>query len=887
MTTSTLRALGAAALCAAAVSCSNGTSRTPWSVSQTNHPSFPIDPDAVHGLAKPAADGRIACESCHGTGDSFTQFSCVGCHEHRQSGADPDGSQGMDELHRGNSGYRYDSAACLSCHANGNATAELSRTEHGRYFPIEVGTSHAPLACGECHVGSSRAQVTCTGCHRDDNHDGQPDHDVAPMLAVHGSDMAALGYQWDSASCRTCHPASQKPGLLNHEAKFPIGPTTRHGGAVHATCADCHASRQNHTQLRCIECHQQKDDGNGTGPRDVHGQARMAEKHGGGALPGYQWESGSCYLCHAQAQVPGQMQHDRLLPLGAGTPHELGKTIDTRLEADGGTVPVTVACATCHQDSTNALNVTCTDCHRHSQPVMQPTHGLFPDYQWQSSSCVFCHLGGQKKLNHTFFPVGAGLTHALVDFAVPAGPGLKCSDCHASQTNRRLLACTSCHAHDAPTATAQHGVDMTRHGYSYDSAACFNCHPQSQKPGLFDHQPIYKLQPPSGNGKHVTLLCSDCHASRADRKGSLQCTGCHQPTSATDTREVHGQPRLAQVHAGFQGYAWSPVICIGCHTDGTKGSALTHLNHTWFPVGTGAKHALIANGGQLDCNLCHPTAGDFTPAAVNCTTCHVTKDYGAGPVEVHAQARLATLHTGVGGYAFVSATCLDCHPNSEPTGNAAHNNFPIAAGSKHAAVTCVQCHLGTGPKTDQTQLACFACHNTQVNSNPTLATLHTGVPNYAANSPACYQCHPNSEPVGPMSHPKFPIDSTSHHATAAYLAKVPAGKTSCSACHLSYTDRTSDNCQACHTSLTTPKPPTTAHSAMSSNLVNTSPGCKKCHGDAQVDRLASHTSMSYRHQGAKCFDCHPSMRTDKTFAADFGLSACTCRACHGGGTSCR
>jgi hypothetical protein len=53
------------------------------------------------------------CQDCHTAAPSdFTVFSCLNCHEHRQSE--------MDDEHDEVSGYVYESNACLSCHPNGD-----------------------------------------------------------------------------------------------------------------------------------------------------------------------------------------------------------------------------------------------------------------------------------------------------------------------------------------------------------------------------------------------------------------------------------------------------------------------------------------------------------------------------------------------------------------------------------------------------------------------------------------------------------------------------------------------------------------------------------------------------------------------------------------------
>ena len=56
--------------------------------------------------------GVSACDSCHLQAPTYTTFSCIDCHEHRQSR--------MDSEHRGETNnYRWESNACLDCHPQG------------------------------------------------------------------------------------------------------------------------------------------------------------------------------------------------------------------------------------------------------------------------------------------------------------------------------------------------------------------------------------------------------------------------------------------------------------------------------------------------------------------------------------------------------------------------------------------------------------------------------------------------------------------------------------------------------------------------------------------------------------------------------------------------
>jgi hypothetical protein len=51
------------------------------------------------------------CETCHTVPGDLQSFTCFNCHEHDR--------QKMDDKHKGESGYAYDSDLCLQCHPNG------------------------------------------------------------------------------------------------------------------------------------------------------------------------------------------------------------------------------------------------------------------------------------------------------------------------------------------------------------------------------------------------------------------------------------------------------------------------------------------------------------------------------------------------------------------------------------------------------------------------------------------------------------------------------------------------------------------------------------------------------------------------------------------------
>ena len=71
-----------------------------WSQGRFNHTWFPI------------TSGRHAgnpCSACHQVANNFTSFTCLTCHQRTET----------DSHHQGRAGYRYESAACYSCHPTG------------------------------------------------------------------------------------------------------------------------------------------------------------------------------------------------------------------------------------------------------------------------------------------------------------------------------------------------------------------------------------------------------------------------------------------------------------------------------------------------------------------------------------------------------------------------------------------------------------------------------------------------------------------------------------------------------------------------------------------------------------------------------------------------
>ncbi|MGW8315718.1 MAG: cytochrome c3 family protein, partial [Bacteroidales bacterium] len=74
---------------------------------------FPIHDAQFFPIYSGAHRGEwSSCTQCHEDLNNYASFTCLTCHEHSQST--------MDDKHSGESGYTYNSMACLECHPRGS-----------------------------------------------------------------------------------------------------------------------------------------------------------------------------------------------------------------------------------------------------------------------------------------------------------------------------------------------------------------------------------------------------------------------------------------------------------------------------------------------------------------------------------------------------------------------------------------------------------------------------------------------------------------------------------------------------------------------------------------------------------------------------------------------
>jgi hypothetical protein len=197
-------------------------------------------------------------------------------------------------------------------------------------------------------------------------------------------------------------------------------------------CATCHNGNYTDTPKTCLGCHADKYN-QSTNPNHITANFPT-----------------TCETCHSQtAWIPSNFDHNTVYPL------------------TGAHATIAANCFACHQGSYVNTPNTCVGCHLIDyNQTTNPSHtaAQFP------TTCTTCHTQtawtpATWDHDNLYFPIYSGKHN---------GEWNACSDCHPNASNFAVFTCTtSCHP-QAKMNSEHQGVS----GYSYNSAACFNCHPR-------------------------------------------------------------------------------------------------------------------------------------------------------------------------------------------------------------------------------------------------------------------------------------------------------------------------------------------------------------------------------------------------------------------------
>jgi hypothetical protein len=906
--------------------CETCHTESAWSPSTFDHDSqyFPIYSGKHNGQW---AD----CNECHTTPNNFALFSCIDCHEHNQ--VDTDNS------HNGVGGYSYNSIACFECHPTGEGQGFDHNLSN---FPLTG--AHLITECLACHEsGFSGTTTICSDCHITDyNQSVNPNHQQAGI----------------PITCETCHTTAPGWAPATYPIHNDVYPLTGAHATIQSDCFTCHEGNYTNTPNLCSGCHttdfneainpNHQQAGIPTTCETCHtttpGWAPATYPIHNDAYPltgAHATIQSDCFTCHAgnYTNTPNTCAGCHTTDFNQSTnPNHQQTGIPTTCETCHTTAPgwapatfpihndyydlngahTTIDCFSCHEGNYTSTPNLCFGCHTDDyNQTTNPNHfeAQFP------TTCESCHTEtawSPSTFDHDgqYFPIYSG-SHA--------GEWTNCNECHTTPGNYTEFNCIICH-----TQTETNGQHQGVSGYTWNSQACFACHPNGEGDGFNHNATDFPL-----TGAHTSVACIECHAdgyigtstvcsschtdaynqavnpNHQQNNFPTTCETCHTTTAGWSpaTFPIHNdyyaltgahQTISADCFACHEGnYTNTPNTCAGCHTDNYNQA--TNPNHVSLDLPT-------------NCDMCHTTNPDWDPAtfpihndyyvlagahlsiANNCAVCHNGNyistpntcygchqdNYNQSTDPDHQAAQFPT-------------SCEDCHTQTAWTPSTFDHDdqyFPIYSGSHQGQWnTCAECH--TNPN-DYTVFSCTICH-TQSESN----SDHQGVSGYIWNSDACYACHPNGEGDG-FNHSTTDFPLTGAHSAVACIECHEDGyvgtSTVCSSCHTdAYNQAVNPNhqqnnfpttCETCHTTATGWSPATFpihndyyvlagAHVAIANNCaechngnyINTPNTCFGCH------QTEYNQTNNPDHQAAQfpttCLDCHTqSAWTPSTFEHD-------------------
>ena len=419
------------------------------------------------------------CYQCHKS-ESLVRFdvtgiNCIDCHrENYMATTSPNHIQ---------SGISED---CYTCHPVNSFQWTGAGFTHN-FFPLTQG--HSSSKCTDCHLTGNfnDAKTDCYSCHQQDYQaTTNPDHDIS-------------GFSINCLECHTTVPG-WKPANFDHSL-YPLL-------LAHSTvaCMDCHINgNYTTTPKECYACHQQDY------------TASVNPNHAASAFPT------TCADCHTTnpGWEPATFNHN-IFPLTLG--HSGVTCSDCHTNGNYTTTPTD--CYSCHQQDYSSTTVpnhiasgfptTCSQCHT-TNPGWKPAtfnHTFFPltlghsglacidchkdaNYSTTPTACYACHqqdfststnpnhttsgFSTTCTLCHTTNPDWRPATYTQHDTRFPVYSGSHrgewdaCSDCHPNTSNYSEFTCITCHEHNKTSMDSEHSGES---GYSYTSAACYNCHPR-------------------------------------------------------------------------------------------------------------------------------------------------------------------------------------------------------------------------------------------------------------------------------------------------------------------------------------------------------------------------------------------------------------------------
>lgn len=465
---------------------------------------------SLFGQDSPHKPMDYPCAECHGTGGWSTvsfdhaktgyildgqhrTVTCEGCHDIRDFAlTDRDCASCHTDVHTATLG-----PDCIRCHSTQTWNVVDIFQVHQETEMVNLGRSHLRLDCAACHTSGKPEEyrfvtMECAGCHGSE------------LLATTNPSHVAAGFTHECMDCHTLH--AWQPSTFDHASVgFALS-------GVHSRldCIECHTNEVYQAgQSLCYDCHRVEYEQT-TDPNHV--------------ASGF---STDCQLCHSSfAWTPATFDHNATaFPLTGA--HKTTDCIDCHTNNTyTGTPRECVACHLAEYNATSDPNHVSsgfpTDCEQcHSTTAWEPAsfdHNAtaFPltgahtsaacadchqnnQYSGTPVDCIACHESEYNSANDpdhqsAQFPVTcenchstsawkpANWDHDALYFPIYSGKHRgewdNCVDCHLNTADYSQFECIYCHEHSQTRMNSEHnGVP----NYSYNSAACYDCHPTGRE----------------------------------------------------------------------------------------------------------------------------------------------------------------------------------------------------------------------------------------------------------------------------------------------------------------------------------------------------------------------------------------------------------------------